>query len=64
MTVTGMTLSLSRLEREIAYLTWVLKMRRMTPTQSAIYHSSLVGRTPRKGLAERVEDLTAELKQW
>lgn len=56
--------SLAKLEREIAYLTWTLKMKRMTPTESAIYANGLVGHEPRVGIAARIEDLTAELKQW
>jgi hypothetical protein len=55
---------LSDLEREIALLVWHLRMRRMTPIESATHHNGLVGRTPRGGLECRVEDLIAELKQW
>lgn len=54
----------SDLEREIALLTWHLKMRRMTPTQRAAYHNGLVGKKPVYGLEVRVADLTSELKQW
>lgn len=54
----------SDLEREIALLTWHLKMARLTPAQSAAYHNSLVGKNPVRGLEARVTDLIAELKQW
>lgn len=31
-----------KLEQELALLTWHLKMARMTPMESAIYHNGLV----------------------
>lgn len=53
----------SRLEREIALLTWHLKMARMTPIEIAIYHNGL-RKKPRQGIEERMEDLAAELSKW
>jgi len=56
--------SLSDLEREIALLTWNLRMRRMTPAERAAYHGWLISQVPATGLERRVEDLITELRLW
>lgn len=59
-----------RLESEIAYLVWVMKHRRMTSWEAAIYHNGLArrywisGERPIYSLHTRIEDLIEELKLW
>ena len=58
------------LEREIAYLVWVMRHQRMTSREAAIYHNGLAraywinGQRPVYTLRSRIEDLTEELKIW
>lgn len=59
-----------RLESEIAFLVWRLKMRRMSSMESAIYYNGLArrywisGERPIYSLHTRIEDLIEELKLW
>ncbi|TXH56989.1 MAG: hypothetical protein E6Q97_05215 [Desulfurellales bacterium] len=58
------------LEKEIAFLVWRLKMRRMSSMESAIYYNGLAhrywisGERPVYTLQSRIEDLIEELKLW
>lgn len=60
----------ARLEREIAFLVWVMRHRRMTSREAAIYHNGLArrywisGERPIYSLHTRIEDLIEELKLW
>lgn len=62
--------AVTRLEREIAFLVWVMKHKRMTSLETAIYHNGLAraywinGRRPVYTLQSRIEDLTEELRIW
>lgn len=62
--------AVDRLEKEIAFLVWQLKMRRMSSMESAIYYNGLArrywisGERPIYSLHTRIEDLIEELKLW
>lgn len=62
--------ALDRLEKEIAYLVFVLRSRRMSSMESAIYYNGLArrywisGERPMYSLHTRIEDLISELKLW
>ena len=62
--------AVSRLEKEVAFLVWRLKMRRMSSMESAIYYNGLAhrywisGERPVYTLQSRIEDLIEELKLW
>lgn len=61
--------AVARLEREIAFLVWVMKHQRMTSLEAAIYHNGLAIRSrcfgpPVYSLHTRLEDLTEELGIW
>lgn len=62
--------AIDRLEREIAFLVFVLKCRRMTGREMAIEHNGLArrywisGERPIYSLRTRIEDLIEELKLW
>lgn len=62
--------AVDRLEKEIAFLVWRLKMRRMSSMESAIYYNGLArrywisGERPVYSLHTRIEDLIEELKLW
>lgn len=62
--------AVDRLEKEIAFLVWRLKMRRMSSREMAIYHNGLarrywiMGERPIYSLHTRIEDLIEELKLW
>lgn len=59
-----MTLSRFRLEREIAWLVFRLRIRRMSGRELAIHANRLVGRPVKYSLESRVADLIEELKLW
>ena len=60
----------ARLEREIAFLVWVMRHERMTSREAAIYHNGLArrywisGERPIYSLHTRLEDLTEEMRRW
>ena len=61
--------AVTRLEREIAFLVWVMKHKRMTSLEAAIYHNGLAIRSrcfgpPVYSLHTRLEDLIEELRIW
>ena len=56
--------AVDRLEKEIAFLAWRLKMRRMSRLETAIYYNGLVRQRPVYNLHTRIEDLIEELKLW
>ncbi len=62
--------AVDRLEKEIAFLVFILKCRRMTGREMAIYHNGLArrywisGERPIYSLHTRIEDLIEELKLW
>lgn len=57
------------LEREIAYMAWVIRSHRMAPRESAIYYNGLAhrywvnGPKPKYGIEERIENLTQEIRR-
>lgn len=62
--------AVERLEKEIAFLVWTMKHKRMTQREAAIYHNGLSrsywisGVRPVYSLHTRIEDLIEELKIW
>lgn len=62
--------AVERLEKEIAFLVWRLKARRMSSMEMATYYNGLArrywigGERPIYSLHTRIEDLIEELKLW
>lgn len=57
------------LERDVAYIVWVIRSVRMTGREMAIHHNGLAhcywvnGPRPKYGIEERIESLTQEIRR-